>query len=266
MIVFFSGTGNSREVARRIADALGHSSFEITGKAAINPAEYAPLVMSPHEEDVVWVFPTYSWGVPPVVERFIKNIKVEPSFAAARHWMVTTCGDDMGYADRQFNLLVGSRGWNPAARAFSVIMPNTYVLMRGFDVDSSKVEREKLDDMSRSVESVVRCISGDSSETCELKRGLFPRFKTYVINPWFKRHDMSPKPFHHSDACTLCGLCARTCPLENISMKESGPVWKEDCALCLRCYHICPSHAVAYGNITKRKGQYKEFLRIFAKR
>lgn len=67
---------------------------------------------------------------------------------------------------------------------------------------------------------------------------------------------MSPKPFRHTEKCTSCGLCSRSCPMENIAMKPGGPEWGKHCALCLRCYHICPTHAVAYGKATDGKGQY----------
>ena len=36
---------------------------------------------------------------------------------------------------------------------------------------------------------------------------------------------MSPRPFHASDACVGCGICARSCPTGNITMKGGRPAW-----------------------------------------
>ena len=111
--------------------------------------------------------------------------------------------------------------------------------MKGFDVDAPEIAAANTDAMPRRVGAVAEAL------------------KTAVVYPFFKRFCMSPAPFRHNDKCTACGLCAVSCPLGNISMSDGNPVWGRKCALCLRCYHICPSHAVAYGKETDGKGQKK---------
>lgn len=253
MILYFSGTGNTRFVARRLAGILCDELL------CMEPREKTAARIVTGKR-VVWCFPTYSWGVPPVVADFIKNTGLEFD-PEARHFMVTTCGDDMGYADRQWRKLIRQRGWISAG-AFAIQMPNTYVLMKGFDTDSPDVATKKLAASMRRVEEVGRAIENYAPGSPDmLIRGSFPMIKTSVIYPWFVRHAMSPKPFHATAACVGCGRCATTCPCANITMeKEAGgyrrPQWHDHCALCLRCYHICPQHAVAYGKTTDGKGQY----------
>ncbi len=257
MIIFFSGTGNSRAVAHRLAGHLGDEVYEISGLRATEPGDVEALTIAEGAPSrVIWVFPTYSWGVPPVVQRFMREVPAADSFANAKHWMVTTCGDDMGMADGMFRKILRKRGWNPAKAAFSVIMPNTYTLMKGFDVDSRAIAKTKLAAMPATVSKIAEMISGKEKSRSMLVRGGFPWVKTKIVFPWFRKYEMSPKPFRYTAACTACGICARSCPLENIAMESSGPKWGEDCALCLRCYHICPRHAVAYGKTTDGKGQY----------
>lgn len=88
-------------------------------------------------------------------------------------------------------------------------------------------------------------------------RGRFARLKTSVIYPSFKHNGVKPQRFVVSDACTGCGICMRTCPMYNISMKDGKPLWGNNCAMCLACYHRCPAHAVMYGHTTRHKGQYR---------
>lgn len=207
-------------------------------------------------EPVVWVFPIYSWGVPPVVERYMGKVKMKGGYEAT-HFMVCTCGDDVGRADHQWRSIIGKRGWHPAG-AFSVQMPNTYVLMKGFDIDPAVVASEKLSLMPARVDHIAGEILRGSCST-DVVRGSGAFFKSALIYPVFRRFCMSPKGFRSTEACVGCGLCARRCPMENITMSEGRPRWGSNCAMCLRCYHICPSHAVGYEHVTEGKGQKEVF-------
>lgn len=256
MIICFSGTGNTLYVASLLAEKTGLDIFRLEREALLSPSS-VNLDTASADEKVIWAFPTYSWGVPPVVARFIREFTPGPVFRKSRQYMLTTCGDDMGLADRQWRALMAGRGLEAAA-AFSVIMPNTYVCMKGFDVDSPEVARAKVNAAAGRVGEIAAAMNAGGSDM--LKRGSFPWIKSKIIYPWFVRFDMSPKPFRHTEACVGCGICARLCPMENISMtRKSGqrpaPEWSDRCALCLRCYHACPHHAVAYGHTTDGKGR-----------
>lgn len=245
MIIWFSGTGNSRLVAEGLSDYLKDSSLvRIT-------ADTPDLLSVSEEESVVWVFPVYSWGVPPVVRNYIRRVTI---VGGARHFMVCTCGDDCGLTYIMWRRLIRRRGWC-AGGGFSVEMPNTYVSLPGFDVDCPEVMRKKLDSCGERIRFIGRAIRvGARIDTTV--RGKFAWVKTKIIYPFFMRFLMSPKPFHHTDACVECGKCARICPLGNISIVKDGPKWGKNCAGCLACYHVCPHNAVQYGNRTRGKGHY----------
>lgn len=257
MILFFSGTGNTTMAAQRLGQSLGDAVTDICK---------CPMEMPLSGNKVIWCFPIYSWGVPPIMTAFMRRVRIANA-ESVPHFMVTTCGDDMGYADQQWRRLMSKRGWT-TAEAFSVIMPNIYVCMKGFDVDPSDLASRKLAQAEETLRLIAEDITHFVSAICKrmsppLKRGCFPRIKSSIIYPWFIRHAMSPKPFHTTSLCTGCGLCAHMCPCHNIEMRKdddtSGhavPHHGDKCAMCLRCYHICPNHAVAYGRATVGKGRY----------
>lgn len=256
MIVCFSGTGNTFHVASRLAEKVGTDIFMLEGTHLLNQAETA-LDTKSSDEIVVWAFPTYSWGIPPVVSRFIEAFKAGKGIKSARHYMLTTCGDDIGQTDRQWRKLMARRGFKSIS-AFSVIMPNTYVCMKGFDVDSPETARNKIEAANRRIDEITDIINGTPKDL--LNPGAFAWIKSKIIYPWFIRHAMSPKPFRHTDACVGCGLCAKICPMKNIAMTQGNdgqraPEWESQCAMCLRCYHACPQHAIAYGHKTDGKGR-----------
>lgn len=260
MIIYFSGTGNTAMAARLLGKQLGDEDIrKMDAKMLLHPETC--ILKCPGKgtgERIIWAFPTYSWGIPPVVVNYMVNVSADESVKNARHYMLTTCGDDIGYADRQWRKLMGAKGWN-AAGAFAVQMPNTYVCMKGFDVDSPELENEKLSEAPKAIEKIAKAIR-DGGEDILIRKS-FSWIKTHLIYPGFCKHAMSPKPFHFTDACISCGKCAASCPMENIGMKDGHPEWHDRCAMCLRCYHICPVHAVEYGKATKGKGQYKSELR-----
>ncbi len=245
MIFCFSGTGNSLWVAQRLADILEDRIYLIADN------NLTPIKST--AERVIWVFPIYSWGVPPVVKRFIQSQDIifqnQPL-----HYMVCTCGDDTGIAYKQWRKLITKRGWI-ARSAFSVQMPNTYTLMKGFDVDSNEIMQQKLDAAPERVNFIAKQIRLNTC-TDDITTGSWAWIKTRIIYPGFMKFCMSPKPFHATENCISCQKCSRECPLQNIKMTEGHPQWGNNCTMCLRCYHTCPQHAIAYGNATKGKGQY----------
>ncbi len=244
MIFYFSGTGNSRWVAQELARLLGDTIVSIPEARDMYFDDKAP--------QAVWVFPIYSWGVPPVVRKYIKKLIMTPGIP---HYLVCTCGDDIGLAHMMWRRDIIKEECGEIRGMYSVRMPNSYTLMKGFDVDDLAIAEWKLTTAEERVKEIARRIaSGDSS--VDVVKGKYPWFKTKILYPLFKRFCMSPRPFHATDACVGCGKCACECPMKNIMMSDGKPAWGKNCAMCLRCYHTFPHHAVAYGKATEFKGQY----------
>ncbi len=243
MVIYFSGTGNSEYVARRLA--------HLSDDKAVSLNEFDRKENLIVGSRIIWVFPIYSWGLPCVVESFIRRVAIKENIP---HYMVCTCGDDIGNAHRQWRKLMQMKGWNDVA-AYSVIMPNTYTLMTGFDVDSNEVVSRKLNDAPERIEYIVGRIKQEVKED-DVKRGAWAWVKSAIIYPYFKRYCMSPRPFHYTEKCVGCGLCGKECPMGNIKMIDGKPSWDDNCAMCLRCYHVCPHRSVQYGKKTMGKGRY----------
>lgn len=229
--VIFSGMGNSQAVGEALMGLLADAGTEA---------------------DMLWVFPVYAWGVPPVLVRYIEGLDLTGRVCH----MVCTFGDEAGRTDRQWRRLIAGRGGTPGG-VYGVRMPNTYVCLPFFDVDSPRVRQAKLDAAGERIEAIARAIASGSRATDLYYAGPLPGLKSRLIYPWFFRNQMKMGRFHHTVGCTGCGVCASACPSGNITRDVDGaPQWGSDCAFCLRCYHICPQHAVAYGRQTSGKGQY----------
>lgn len=253
---YFSGTGNSRAVARRLADSL---------RLPVHPVgEYDGRTL---RGSVGIVAPVYAWGIPGPAADFARRLSVADG---ADVWCVLTCGDDTGRAPEVLGRILRCRGITLRG-VWSVQMPNIYVLLPGFDVDSPDVELEKLRRSAPRVDEIAAAIRA-GQWTVDVVRGTMPRLKTALVYPLFRRFGVRPRMWRVSDACISCGRCADACPQHNIRMTHARPakaapehtharpVWGDDCSGCLACYHICPRHAIAYGTATLRKGQYRTLL------
>ena len=251
MILFFSGTGNSRSAASLLGDRLSESVAELT--------HIAPSQFKSSGERLIFCFPAYSWGVPPIVLDFIDRLPeqtvIDLRLSDTPIYMVATCGDEVARAPEMFARRLRRRSLSLRG-ACSVTMPNNYVLLPGFDVDDAPTEARKLAEAPARIDSIAEAIAAGRREI-DVVRGSWPRLKTTLVYPLFRKYGIRPSLWRASELCIGCGKCRDACPAGNIALDcSSRPVWGPNCLSCTACYHICPRKAIAYGNITKSKGQY----------
>lgn len=249
MIFWFSGTGNTAYVARELGRMLSTETYSLVS-ADLSQIDFAS------NDNIGLVFPVYSWGVPPIVLRFVDRL-VESAgdrLSGKAIWTVMTCGDETARAPEMLRRKLRSYNLDLAG-GWSVVMPNNYVLLPGFDVDDDATERRKLGDAPARIKSIASKIGAEVWEE-DYVRGSMARLKTAVVYPLFKRWGVFTSRWHATDECVSCGRCASACPVGNIEMRDGRPVWGRDCTSCVACYHVCPKHAVEYGRATLRKGQY----------
>ena len=131
MIVYFTGTGNSRYCAELLAHKLGDEIID--SRPFIKNGIAAELI-----SDKPWVFvgPVYAWQMAHVFTDFIRS----GSFSGSRDaYFVITCGGDIGAAGEYMRALCGEMGFNYMG-THEAVMPENYVAM--FDVpDEDKSER-----------------------------------------------------------------------------------------------------------------------------
>ena len=251
MIFYFSGTGNTRWVARQLAEATGEELINIADEMRHHPQRYVLT----EGERLGFCFPTHGWQPPRIVREFIQR----SSFSTTEDtycYAVTTCGDNMGEAMTILNKELAVRGLKAEA-LFSVIMPESYVCLPFMYTDSDEGGQEKIDNAKRQLHHIISIVKDRKRGIEELEKGATPRLYSYVIGGYFNKKMITDKKFTvDEDVCTHCGKCAKVCPVDNI--KGVPPVWQHTgkCTMCLACYHHCPVHAINYGKITRKRGQY----------
>ncbi len=251
MIFYFSGTGNSRWVANALGITLGEPVVSMAEELKTGKKE----IVCPLREDekVLFVYPVHSWGPAVPVVRFIEKLRLT-GYDKQPVYSVSTCGDECGYTADIMRKELDKRGIN-LTEGYSVIMPNNYILLPGFDVDSKEVEEQKLQEAPAAVAAIADAIR-ENKKVNIYKKGSLPRLKSYCIYPLFANFAIGKNSFRVTDGCISCGLCERVCPTGTITLADGKPVWSDTCVQCVACIHRCPVRAIEYGKITLKKGRY----------
>ncbi|MCQ2128533.1 MAG: EFR1 family ferrodoxin [Bacteroidaceae bacterium] len=260
MIYYFSGTGNSRWAAEYIANATNDKLASIADAMTVGGSQIAERG---NDNVVGFVFPVNGWMPPKIVRQFIKHLNIHN----AEHcyiYCVMTAGDNIGEAMSVMRKDLNAAGLHLDS-AFSLIMPESYVCLPGFNVDDENKKRWKLSQAKRDVEIISEYIIHRRKGIEQLTKGPVPYILTYVLGIPFNKLFISDKPFKvDEERCIRCGKCVETCPVKNINGgKGKLPSWKKDgtCTNCMACYHHCPQHAINH-RTTKKKGQYVCPLKI----
>ena len=239
MIFYFTGTGNSRWVAGKLAAATGDEVYDIS--RCLRSGEVPPVICA----RVGVVFPVHSWKAPRPVVHFLSRLQVP---AGVYRYAVCTCGDDAGKTMQCLSRVF------PLDAAWSVIMPNTYVPM--FSLDTDLVASGKVQAARKLIAEIARSVQA-ASGVWKVHEGHFPRLKSYVVNPLFGRFVIRTRGFHTDEGCTSCGTCVQLCPMGNVQLVDGRPAWGASCIHCMACLHGCPVEVIQYGTSTQNKGRYR---------
>lgn len=244
MIFYFSGTGNSQLAAKQIAAATGDEIF------SINQSLKAGAVETLHsEKPFVFVVPTYAWRIPRVVDQWILKTTFSGSQDA---YFVLTCGDSCGNAAAYVGPLCEEKGFRFRGLA-PVIMPENYLAM--FPTPEKAEGQAILERVKPQIDTLAAQIR-DGKPFSQAKVSLLGRLKSGPVNPLFYRFTVGDRGFTASSACTACGLCARRCPLNNITLEGKQPQWHGNCTHCMACIGGCPTEAIEYKSKSKGRPRY----------
>lgn len=235
IIYYFSATGNSLQAAKVIAKKIDAEVVKITNKTSIQC-----------DKDVVgFVYPTFYWGLPALVARFAKKLKIKGN---PYIFAVTTCGLSSGGALGQLNNILNKKGQN---------------LSFG---ETIRTVANNITKYSIKQKSIVKLVQSENKKAYKIAEAVAKKQKNKIpkvgifskafYQLYLKEYPNSDKKFHVTNDCISCGTCQQVCPSGNIVLKNGKPVFQHHCENCLACLHWCPKNAIEWKKTTIGKQRY----------
>ncbi|MBM3244913.1 MAG: 4Fe-4S ferredoxin [Candidatus Omnitrophica bacterium] len=243
-IYYFSGTGNCLRVAEDLAGELGGAEVISIPHAVKNG------LFSTEADCVGLVYPVYMWGIPLIVADFIRKIKIENN---AFIFAIATFGGMPGATLLQNQKILALRGLK-LSLGFAVRMPGNYTPLYGAipqEKQEKMFEKEK-----QRVKEIALAIKEKRVGRIETSNFLVNLLSGAIYKLGSSKIRAMDSGFWVNEKCNGCAVCFRVCPVGNIAMQNSKPVWKHHCEQCLACLQWCPEEALQYGKSTSGRRRY----------
>ena len=253
-LYYFSGTGNTAWVVRRLAERLTDLGDEVT---AVSCEDVSASAVDPAESNVMGIaFPVHSSFAPPLFRDFLDEL---PLGEGKSLFALTTAGYAAGDTAWYGVKPLRDKGYDPFLLANVLMANNLHLpLLSPLPVGSPEKMAHKLEKANRKINKLADLIhqrqphvegSGPLGRLLGIaQRGIAERFESLAF-----------KGFFADENCTQCGWCVRHCPVHNIEMNETRIKFLGNCTLCMRCYSFCPVQAIQATEKTKNTEKYRRY-------
>lgn len=240
-IFYFSGTGNSLAVAKRIQIHFENyrlaSIASFVGKGGIEV----------QDEKIGLVFPAYFGGLPNIVQRFIRELRFSKEsyiFGVATAGYPWSC-----FVFSQINGILRKEGRKISA-GFYVPMVDNY--LRKYTIPPPEKQQVIYANCEIRLHEIIDVIGRNESRI-----PFETAFYAAIAYPFFMRRiPRWDSSFHIDGKCNSCGICERVCPVDNIRMVEGKPQWNHQCEFCMACINFCPQATIQWQDATSQRGRY----------
>ncbi len=240
-ILFFSATGNCLSVAKSFGGSLKSiPQLERAGEYEI-------------EDDAIGIIsPVYNFTLPLIVKRYLLKVKLKADYI----FSIMTYGNKSAAAADSLVKVLNANG-NRIDYIAYLLMVDTYLPVFRIEKQVAKLPKKNVDvhlaDIKRDIENRVHKLA---------YKNVFWRMFSAVWGHRTMESEKGVSAINHTDTrftitgkCIACGMCARICPVSNITA-GSKPEFHHHCESCFACIHNCPKEAIQLKS-QKSKARYR---------
>ncbi len=250
-IYYFSGTGNSLYIAKKLAEKMKADLIPIA-------SQISQKEINPNSDVIGIIFPIYYCDLPNIVKRFAAKLKnIESKYV----FVVCTYGGGKGVAIKSLKSILKAKN---ISSVYGIRMPqNTFYKFFENYLKLNEKANIMIERICKNIRQRKRGMFSTNMMVDILQRPLHLILRPMCVKPLMKMsHTSVKKPieeliplvdnsFKANHQCNGCGICSRVCPVGNISIVENKPVWLHQCENCLACYNYCPQKAIEISLVTK---------------
>jgi Pyruvate/2-oxoacid:ferredoxin oxidoreductase delta subunit len=229
----FSGTGNSLEAAKALADALEKLGHVV----ALHPMELGGNHIRPDCGVLGIVTAVACFSTYPTAWRFIDSL---PPGEGREVFFLATMGGFGGGMQGPVRKALAAKGYAPIG-SLVVTMPGNYgnkVLDEAKNKSLKDAAVSRIREYARELDEGTARWSGG----VPLVSGFFASL-AHGRKPWNMFRRIFPLTVA-AEKCTACSTCVKLCPENNIALKDGRAVLGDMCESCQRCVAFCPSRAI----------------------
>lgn len=248
---YFSGTGNSANVVRWIAEIVGKKGIETE---LINIAHSdRKNIQAPDSDDlIIFCSPVHGFNYPPVMQSFIRRFpkgKNPVLLLNTRAGMLIGKWITPGLSGVTFYfsaLLLGLKGYKIRAM-YPVDLPSNWISVHpGLNDKTIKYLHEK--NKERITDFTTRIFDGKRDFRSMREIVLDLLISPVSLLYFFAGRFVFAKTYYASTTCNNCGLCVNQCPVHAIKLVDERPFWTFKCESCMHCMSFCPHKAIETGH------------------
>lgn len=239
-IYYFTGTGNSLHIARKLAEGLENCSVKKITESINDKLE---------EHDIIGVVcPNYSYDVPHIVADFFKKLKREVKYNYL--FVTVSTGGEFGYVSQHIQKRLKNANLKSI---FQHYMPFNYLPFG--DVPDEETQQQMFKTLETELKASINIINRRESKIEDRKTPASKKMKlmfsmAYPLIPQLDRM------FKLTEECNGCELCKKICPVDNITIEKEVPKWNHKCQQCYACVHWCPKKAILAGKRSTSQSRY----------
>ena len=225
-ICYFTATGNCLYVAQKIG-----------GNRLSIPQLMRQERIEIEDEAVGVVCPVYNAEMPMMVRDFMRKARIKTKY----FFFVYTYGAGFGEAYAHAKLAAEEAGLR-LGYVNAIQMVDNFIPY--FDM------REQIDTLpQKHVEAQLDALCADiaARKTVDVRitavtKTQMALYHKRLADRWLRKD--TALSYTVNDACIRCGVCAKVCPANNITVTEEGVQFSDHCEVCYACLHNCPQSAI----------------------
>ncbi len=251
--IYLSGTGNTKHCLELLLSIL-------EPEAEMLPIEdHRAEDAIRDQEEIILAYPTQFSNIPYMVRDFINRNR--DHWKNKKVFCLTTMGLFAGDATGCAARLLKKYGAQITG-GLQLVMPDA--------VCDNKLLKKSVEENRKTIENADLRLKAVAEKIRD--DGIYPQeglgFAAHLAGLfgqrlWFYHKTTGySKKLKISDACTGCGLCAKNCPMGNLSITDNQAVSAGRCTMCYRCISKCPKQAVTlWGKKVYEQCGFEKYVR-----
>jgi ferredoxin len=256
IIYYFSGTGNSKNVALWFSKAATDKGL-ISHIINIADIDRVHIETPPDDALILFVSPIHGFNYPPAMMHFIMR------FPKGKNKVVLM--------NTRAGMLIGN--WIvPGLTGIAFIFSMCFLKIKGYSIQGSmpvnlpsnwislhpglndrtikflhEKNKEKVDAFAEKILTSEKCYKAQK----EIVQDIL--ISPISLGYYFIGRFLFSKSYYASSDCNNCDICIKNCPVKAIIKVDNRPFWTYNCESCMKCMSYCPKKAIetAHGSIAE---------------